>query len=385
MYDPFDPTTIIEPYPAYTWLRDEAPVYHNEQWDLYAISRYDDVVWALRNYEQLSSTGGVGYEMRPVPMMIALDPPDHTRLRRIVQREFVPKAIDRWEVQIAALADALLEHFLEAGEGDWAHDIAYPFPVQVIADMLGVPAADREQFKAWSDIVLDLLAAGPIPGAERDAMEQAALDFSEYLFGQVNIRREQPADDLLGLLLNPRSGEVLTNFELVAFAMLILVAGHETTTNLLSSMVWLLATHPDQWDALRADRSLVPNAVEEIVRYESPIQGFFRHTLSEVERGGVSIPEGKKVLVLYGSANRDPRHFGEPDRFDVTRSVTNHVAFGAGIHLCLGAPVARLESRLLLERLLDRVERLELAGEPVRRQNPLLRGFEHLPVRVVLR
>lgn len=382
-YNPFDPATIADPYPAYQWLRNEAPVFHNAEHDIWAISRFADVYAALRDYTTYSSEQGVGSEYRPVPMLIAQDPPDHTRLRRIVQREFIPKAIASWQPKIEALVDDLVGNALEAdGPVDWVDAVATPLPVWVIMEMLGLPHEDRPQVKRWSDATMAALG-GRLDDVARGQTEAEIIAFAEYLFTHVQAERAAPSDNLMAHLLSPRSGEVLTNDELVSFVMLLTVAGNETTTNLLAGFVALMAQYPEQWDILRARPTLIANAIEEILRYESPIQGFFRTTAREVALHGETIPEGAKVMMLYASANRDEAAFAAADRFDVRREVSNHLAFGAGIHLCLGAPLARLEAVTLVRVLVERVARFELVGPGERAHNPLLRGWHRLPVRLI--
>jgi len=386
-YDPFAPEVVEDPFPYYTWLREQAPAYHCEPRGISVLSRYDDVRGALRDHESFSSTQGVGYEVRPVPMMVALDPPDHTRLRRIVQRDFTPKAISAWSGRVQGLVDDLLDSALAAGTLDWSTEVAYPLPIAVIADMLGVPPDRSADFKRWSDATLDALAA-ELPPDERAKAEAQVLEFAVYLSETVEARKRDEGEDLIHLLLQPRSGEVLSDAELISFTMLLLVAGNETTTNLIGNMVQAFVEHPDQWELLRTRPDLVPQAIEEILRYDSPIQGFFRHTTRDVTLHGETIPAGRKVMMLYGSANRDPAQFPEPDAFRVERDLVSgglatHLAFGAGIHLCLGAPVARLEATLLLQSMVERIARFEPAGAAERATNPLLRGMRHLPVRLV--
>lgn len=381
-YDPFDPAVTVNPFPYYAWLRDHAPVYHNEARGIWVLSRYDDVRAALRSHEVFSSTEGVGSERRPLPMLVAYDPPEHTRLRRIVQRDFTPTAINTtWTPTVAALVDELVGDLIERGTADVSTTLAYPLPIAVIADILGVPRDRRDQFKRWSDEVMAALGGGL--DAETSArVETAILEFAEYCYGVIKKRRHQPGDDLISLLVSPRGGELLTEDELVSFVVLLLVAGNETTTNLIGNMILAFCRNPEQWAALRARPELVPNAMEEILRYDPPVQGFFRNTTQPYELHGSTIPAGEKVMMLYGSANHDPTVFPDPERFDVTRAASVHLAFGAGIHVCLGAPLARLEGTLLLRRLVERVELFELAGDVVRPHNPLLRGVAHLPVTV---
>jgi cytochrome P450 len=383
VYDPFDPRTIDDPYAAYAWLRSNAPAYRNPDHNIWVLSRFADVNAALRDYETYSSEQGVGSDYRPVPMMIANDPPEHARLRRIVQRDFVPKAIEHWRPRIEVLVDELLGRALASdGPVDWIDQVAMPLPVWVIADMLGVPRGDRDAIKAWSDDTLTALG-GRLDLETSARVETNILRFTEYLYGQINGHRATPSDDLISTMLAPRSGEVLTDDELVSFAALLVVAGNETTTNLFGSFVQLMIEYPEQWETLRARPDLIPNAVEETLRFESPIQGFFRTTTREVALHGETIPTNAKVMMLYGAANRDDAAFAGAGRFDVRREVSNHLAFGSGIHLCLGAPVARLEATVLIRALIDRVERFEPVGEMERTSNPLLRGVRRLPVRLI--
>lgn len=381
-FNPYDPAVIENPYPHYAWLRAEAPVYHNEEHDIWALSRYADVAAALRDYSTYSSEQGVGADYRPVPMMIANDPPEHARLRRFVQREFTPSAVASWQDRIAGIADELLSAALDGETTDWAQDVALPLPVYVITEMLGMPASDRADIKRWSSDVLVALA-GHMDSDTIVSIETELLVFAQYISDQVDARRNSPAQDLLSLLLLPNAGEILTHDELVSFVVLLLVAGNETTSNLLAHFAQLMVEHPDQWEILRNNRELVPNAIEEALRYESPIQGFFRTTTQPVALHGQDIPENAKVMMLYASANRDSAQFVDADRFDVRRPIGNHVAFGNGIHLCLGAPIARLEATVLILKMLDRIAGFEAAGTAVRTVNPLLRGYSSLPIRVI--
>jgi cytochrome P450 len=257
--------------------------------------------------------------------------------------------------------------------------VAHPIPIAVIADMLDVPTDRRADFKRWSDDTIDALGAG-LDAEASMRVEISIIEFAQYFVGVIAERRLAPGKDLLSLLVDPANGETLSDGDLVSFAILLLVAGNETTTNLIGNMVHALATNPDQWTRLQRDPSLIPAAVEEALRFDSPIQGFFRNTVVDVELHGVTIPADEKVMVLFGAANRDERKYPEPDRFLVDRGPMDHVAFGAGIHLCLGAPLARLEGTRFLERLVERVDRIELAGPIERTANPLLRGVHRLPV-----
>ena len=386
-YDPFDPAIIAEPYGHYAFLRDRAPCHRVERRDIYVLSRYEDVRAALANTHVFSSTEGVGFERRPVPMMIAQDPPQHTRLRRIVAGRFTPRALAQWNARIQTIASELFDPLVGAGTVDFASELAAPFPVQVIAEMMDVPVERRADFKRWSDnTVVALSGAVGHTYAERAQVEAAILEFGMY-FDEV-IRERAPyaaeRDDLVSLLLSPNDdGEQLDAMEIISFCVLLLVAGNETTTNLIGNTVDHFARHPEDWERVRRDPTLVRSAIEESLRYDAPIQGFFRNTRQAVEIAGRLIPRGEKVMLLYAAANRDPRKYDDPDVFRIDRNPTDHIAFGFGPHTCLGAHLARMEARILFERAASKVARFELAGPTKRTNNPLLRGFEHLPVRLV--
>jgi cytochrome P450 len=385
--DPFRPEVIEDPYPYYTRLRREAPCYYVKQRDVWVLSRYADIAAALRDPRVFSSSQGVGYERRPVPMMIAYDPPQHTRLRRIVAGQFTPRQAAKLAPRIEQIVDDLLTPLIDAGVVDLVECLSGPFPVTVIAEMMGIPADRRRDFKRWSDDTVTALGgAVDLSPEERMKVEASIGEFAMYFRSIIAERRERDdgeSDDLISLLLRPsRDGEVLQEMEIVSFCVLLLVAGNETTTNLISNAVVALLENPDQWQEARRLEHGVEALVEEALRYDSPIQGFFRNTLSEVEVAGVTIPAGAKVMVLYGSANRDASRFPDPDAFRVERHPEDHLAFGWGPHTCLGAHVARLEARTLARAFLERVGAVRLEGVPERTQNPLLRGFESLPVAI---
>ncbi|MDH5675814.1 MAG: cytochrome P450 [Myxococcales bacterium] len=385
-YDPFDPAVIGDPYPHYRWLREQAPCHYNAERDIYVLSRYADVRAALSNFELFSSTEGVGYERRPVPMMIAYDPPEHTRLRRIVAGRFTPRALAQWHERIEAIAADMVARAVEAGEVDLVEALAGPFPVQVIAEMMDIPMERRADFKRWSDNTVEALG-GAVDASpeERAKVEMTIMEFAMYFAEVLRERRPEAADrdDLISLLIRPSDdGEALADHEIISFCVLLLVAGNETTTNLISNTAHHLMRLPDHWQRVVEDPSLIGPLIEEGLRYDAPIQGFFRNTLAETTVAGVTIPRGAKVFLLYGAANRDPAQFPEPDRFRVERNPLEHIAFGFGPHTCLGAHLARLEARILTRHMLERVTCMKPAGEAVRTQNPLLRGMESLPVKI---
>jgi cytochrome P450 len=319
-------------------------------------------------------------------MILTMDQPDHTRLRRIVSRDFTPAAVRRWRPIVESYVRAAIDEALELPVIDLVERLALPLPIQVIAEVIGVPPSDHADFKRWSDGIVEGFKLGDQPAVDDAAVGQVLLASSElhaYVTAGVAERRASPRDDLFSKLLEPRDGEVLTESELFWFFLLLLVAGNETTTNLLGNLALALIEHPGEWERLRARPDLVPSAVEEGLRYGAPIQGFFRTAVRPVEVRDVEIPERARVLLLFAAANRDPRRYARPDVFDVARNPADHIAFGSGIHSCLGAALARLETAVVLEQLTSRVARVELAGEVVRTANPTLRGVVELPVRLV--
>ncbi|MEX2238758.1 MAG: cytochrome P450 [Dehalococcoidia bacterium] len=378
-YDPFAAEVKEDPYPYYEWLRREAPVYHNERLDIWALSRHRDVNAALRNHEVFSSAQGVGPERVNVPMMITKDPPDHTRLRALVNRAFTPRMVAQMEPRIREILRHLLDAAVEHGSFDLVQQVAEPLPVIVIAEMLGVEASQRKAFKRWSDATIGILGAD----ASFDLSEYMAAwqEFKTYFSEKIEERRADPKDDLMSRLVAPDGDDALTRSEILNFNLLLLVAGNETTTNLITNGALALLENMDEATKLREDPGLVNSAVEECLRYDSPIQGSFRTTTRDFEIDGVTIPADSKVMLIYGSANRDPEQFDEPERFKVDREPNGHIAFAAGIHYCLGAALARLEARLLLEEVLARMKNIRLGEGPrVRMDNPLVRGLKTLPL-----
>jgi cytochrome P450 len=273
---------------------------------------------------------------------------------------------------------------IERGTVDIVDTLAAPFPVAVIADVLGVPRADHAQFRRWSDAIVEGLAVADPSDMERATRcVEGITQLQLYLTALVDERRQQGGEDMLAKLSRPREDGALTPNELFWFCLLLLVAGNETTTNLIGNLMLTLLQHPGQWDVLRARPDLVAGAVEESVRRDAPIQGLFRTAVEPYATRRGEIPAGGRVLLLFGAANRDPDHYDDPDRFDPERGAADHLGFGSGIHLCLGAHLARLEGRAVFTALLERVSRVEPAGDAVRGTNPALRGLAHLPMRLV--
>lgn len=380
--DLFEPAFQENPYPFYETLRAEAPVYREPRFGGYLLSRYDDVYEALRDHGTYSSARGLSPRQPTTSRMganltiVTSDPPRHTHLRQLVNKAFTPRVVELLRPRI----EALCAEFLDAVPGpefDFVGALSYPLPMVVIAELLGVPAEDREQFKRWSDALV-----GTFENAELSFREDAAEMFL-YFTNAYAARRTGPREDLLTALVEAEiDGERLNDIELLSFAMILLVAGNETTTNLLGNFANIAAARPDLWQSLRADRSLVRPAIEETLRIDSPVQLLGRGTTRAVELHGMTIPENARVLLAFGSANRDPDAWAAPDDFRLDRELGKHVAFGHGIHYCLGSPLARLEAEIAINALLDRFDAFELAGTPQRLHSTVIHGFERLPVSV---
>jgi cytochrome P450 len=385
-YSPFDPEVIADPYPVYHDLRDHAPVHWSPEASSWVLSRYDDVCAALTDPVTYSSASGIfptppGVDMTELflPMLIMSDPPRHTQLRQLVSRAFTPRRIAGLELSIQTLVDDLLNHIPDAGAWDFVSGFAGPLPAIVIADMLGVPREDRDQFRTWSTTLIE---SNPIRGEFGPGLAAAAALY-EYFAGFLTERRAHPRDDLMTALVHAEvDGEHLSEEELLGFCLLLLVAGHETTTNLLSNSAVLLAHHPESRQQLADNPDLMPAAVEELLRYDSPVQGLARTLTRPVNLHGQRMQTGDTALLLFGSANRDDHAFSDADRFDIQRHPERQVAFGRGIHFCLGAALARLETRAALGALLDTPTFGWEADLPAakRLHSGPIRGFATLPV-----
>jgi len=392
-FNPFLPEVHADPYPLYHRLRAEDPVHRTIQ-GLWLLTRHADVVAVLRDprmsrdprrsaqYRLLREAGGDDPFEDGAPSMLFDEPTHHTRLRTLVNKAFTPAAIGRLAGRVSELVDRLLDRAAETGEMDIVDDLAYPLPVTVICELFGVPPADRARFRAWSGALVHLLD----PLVATDVLERALEARSAlrgYLHELVADRRAHPGSDLLTALIAAEAeGQRLSEAELISMCVLLLIAGHETTVNLISNGTLALLRHPVELARLAADPSLAPSAVEELLRYDSPVQLTSRHALADVEIGGRLVREGETVIAGLGAANRDPAAFADPDQLDLGRAPNRHVAFGGGIHFCLGAPLARMEARIALTALLGRVPGLALGnGEPALRDTVTLRGLASLPVR----
>ena len=384
LYDPYSHELHDNPYPVYRTLRDEHPLYYCEARDIWVLSRFEDVWEAVHDQASFSSAQGVFPGMgeynpeQMLPVMIMMDPPRHTQLRRLVNRAFTRRRIADREPAIRGIARGLVEALADAGTGDLVEDLAKPLPSIVIADLLGVPREDRKAFRQWSDQMIQDNPDDPAVAAR--AMEGAA-SLLAYFADLIAERRRSPRDDLLTALITAEvDGEHLSEEELFGMCVLLLVAGNETTTNLVSNAAVLFAQNPGQWRAIVADPSLLPGAVEECLRVDSPVQALARTLTRPVVRHDRTMNEGDKVLLVYGSANRDEREFSEPDTFDIERTIDRQLAFGHGIHFCLGAPLARLEAQIAYSELLRRSPEWAVTGAPERMHSGPIRGLLRLPV-----
>jgi len=374
-----------DPFPAFRRLRAEAPVHWHDTPGFWAITRYDDVMGVSRDPATFCSSRGVllsdiGRPMLPRESIIFIDPPDHAKYRKLVQPAFSPGRMRSLESQIRETARTLIGDMLDAAAAgapvDFVDRFAVHLPLRVIEHMLGVPAVDRERFRMWSDAIIDA-ATEQTP----ENMVQAAELFG-YFGGVIAERRERPGDDVISTLVHSTiDGQQLEEFDLLSFCMTLLVAGNETTRNLLSHGMLALATHPEQRRALTADPDRLPRAVEEMLRWGSPVASFMRTATRDTKLRGVPIHEGDRVLLLYAAANRDEAVFGpDADDFRADREASGQIAFGYGEHFCLGSALARLEGRIAFEELLRAIGDAALAGDVARLRSVSIRGIVHLPL-----
>jgi len=362
---------------AYAWMREHAPVHHDDANDLWGVATYSGVMAVGRDPATFSSAGGSRPDTGPMPWMIDMDAPDHLKRRKLVSRGFTPARVRGTREHLGEICDDLIDRVCEQGECDFVRDLAAPLPMVVIGDMLGIPAVDRDALLRWSDDMLKSLNGDP------ESLAAAASAFGEYdryARAMITARRERRTDDLVSVLVHAEvDGAHLTDDEIVMESLLLLVGGDETTRHVTIGGMEQLLAQPDVKARLTADADLLPNAVEEMLRWVTPIKNMARTTTRAVELGGVRLPEGAKLVVLYESANFDDTQFDAPDVFDIERAPNDHLAFGFGAHFCLGASLARLELEVMFERLLRRLPELELAtDEPV---HHAINGVGEMPVR----
>jgi len=397
-FDPSDPTFVADPYPIYRRLRDDHPVLWNPETRQWLISRHADVNRLLRDrrlgrsYLHEATHAEMGQPEPPAwhaPFhelndagILDLEPPDHTRLRRLVLRAFTPRTVEAMRGRIQTIVDGLIDDFAGAGEVDLIADFVEPLPVTVIADLLGIPEADRHLLRPWSADICLMYELNPPEASARKAV-RASVAFGAYLRELLADRRAHPGDDLISALAAVvDDGDTLTETELIATCVLLLNAGHEASVNGAGNGWWTLFRHPEALARLRADPELMPSAIEELLRFDTPLSLFERWVLEPIEVDGVSIPRGGEVALLFGSANRDAAAFDQVDELDLARDPNPYLSFGAGIHYCLGAPLARLELGIAFETLLRRVPNMELVEAPAWKPRFVLRGLQELRVRV---
>ena len=370
-----------DPHPHLRWMRENAPVYWDAAGEVWGIARYEDVLAVSRDPPTWRTSGGIRPDSPAMSYMIDMDDPDHRKRRALVNKGFTPRRVQEREPRIREISIDLLERARARGRFDFVRDVAAWLPLVVIGDMLGVDPADHARLLAWSEAMV--LGTG---ATTLERMQDAAQAFEEYVAYQRRVladRRVRPRDDLVSILVHAEvDGERLSDDELLMETLLLLIGGDETTRHVLSGGMYQLLLHPAQRDALARDFGKIPTAVEEMLRWVSPIQNMARTAAHDVWLRGQQIRAGQKALLLYPSANRDAAVFVDPFRFDVTRTPNEHVAFGIGAHFCLGANLARLELRVLLEEALPRLAGLELASSdpPPLRASNFISGLESLPV-----
>lgn len=379
-FNPYAHEVHDDPFPYYRRLRDEAPAYHNVDLGFYALSRHADVLDALHDHDTFCNRHGITLEEKnPLPMMLTMDPPEHTVMRRVVSRVFTPRRIAELEPHIRELSAKHLDAIDDPRHFDLIADYSGRLPMDVISAMLGVPDEDQQTLRAWSDALIEREEGTP---DVTPAGVEGAINLYRYFAAHIARLRQAPGDDLVsGLLVTEVDGARLTDDEVIGFCFLLVIAGNETTTKLIGNACYWLWRFPDQRAILLADPSRTADAVEETLRYEGSTQVMARTTTRDVERHGVVIPADTKVLLLLGSANRDERFWDRPDEFDVGREAKGHLAFGHGIHVCLGAALARLETRIALEHLLERLGPYDIdpAGL-VRVHSGNVRGYARMPI-----
>lgn len=388
--DPLSSQFIADPYPFYDHLRAARPILFDAGWKLWFFSAYEDIAALLRDRRLGRDLEGAPKPDPRTPFgwlhansLMEKEPPDHTRLRGLVNKAFTPARVEALRPLIEQTAQILLDGVIQRGEMDLLAEFAEPLPVLVIADLLGVPQEARHQLRPWSNQIVAMYELAPSAEDERRA-NRAVSEFAAFLRRLAAERKLQPQDDLISALVAAEEqGSRLSEDELIATCILLLNAGHEATVNAIANGMLALFRHPDQYDLLRRQPEWLKTAVEEMLRYDTPLQLFRRWVREDLEYKGFRLTRGEQVALLYGAGNRDPARFPDPHRFDITRSDNPHLTFGLGIHYCVGAPLARLEMQVAVQTLLERLPNLRLADEAVLeyRPNYVIRGLKALPVR----
>jgi cytochrome P450 len=395
-FAPEDLGFIADPYPVYAQMRERAPIWYHEPTDHWLVSRHVDVNALLRDrrfgrtYHHVSTHAEMGRPEEPTwhgPFwhlirngILDMEPPDHTRVRSLVSKAFTPKMVEGMRNSVQAMMDALVADVADGGAFDLIATLAEPLPVAVIAELLGVPQDDRHLLRPWSADICGMYELNPSEETARTAV-RACVEFSDYLRVLSRERRQEPRGDLISALAHVvADDERLTEDELIGTCVLLLNAGHEATVNVTGNGWWSLFRNPEQLARLRADPTLVPRAIEELMRWDTPLQMFERWVLEDADICGARVPKGAELGLLFGSSNRDPDVFDRPDQLDVGREPNPHVSFGAGVHFCLGAPLARLELETSFSTVLRRLPTLTLLEEPTWKPNYIIRGLRELRV-----
>ena len=391
---------FAEPFPVYDQLRERVPIYWCTKWNAWLVTRQADINKLIRDTGTLSNTKRHTMLLRQLPEeqrrelgplqrhfegqgLINSDPPRHTRLRRLSNKAFTPSLIEKMRGRIDGIVEDLVAAIDPSQTFDLVKELAFPLPTIVIAEMLGAPRADRDRFQVWSEAITAFSQAGKIVFEKALTAQQSIVELTEYFGDLIQKRRAQPEDDLISLMTSVRDeGDGFTDDELFDTCVTLLIAGHETTTSLIANGILQLLLHPDQLASLRENPSLVKSAVEEVLRHQSPVLAMHRRVTQDLEYKGTTFAEGELVYFVLASANRDPEFYSNPHQFDISRSLKDnkHLAFGAGNHFCLGAPLSRLEGELAFNSLLKRFPDLALAGDPHWKSNVMVRFLEHLPL-----
>ena len=397
IYDPRDPETIANPFPALKRLQEQEPLHWSDSLGGWVVTRYDDCRLVTLDerfsadkmrpfFEHLSAERRA--KVKELEWSVGLwavfqDPPGHTRLRRLLNRGFTSRAVESMAPRIHAIVHELIDAVIDQGEMDFVRDFAYPLPASVIMEMLGVPRSELDNFKLWSDDLALFVGSALVTADKYDRAETATIAMSDCFRQLLRERRRRPRDDMMSALLQAEeTGNMLSEEELIATCILLLFAGHETTANLLGTGLYYLLAYPDQQQRLRAEPNLAEAAVEEILRYDGPTGTIVRIALPAVDVHAQTIAASDRVFAMLNAANRDPRAFDDPDRFDIARAPNRQVTFGHGIHFCLGAPLARLEGKIALPAILERLGDIEQTTDRLRWSDTLvLRGLKSLPIR----
>ena len=396
-YNPAIPEVQKDPYPLYKRLREEDPVHWSEALDAWVLTRYDDVVAVLRDsrfsadrrgarnryaQEAMAAAEEHGGPVARANTLLTSDPPDHTRMRLLISKAFLPRAVEKLRPHIQEITDELLDAVQEPGRLDILLDIAHPLPTIVIAELMGVSTGDRAQFKRWSDDIVATLGGGLTAPNLLERAAQSGRELSDYFRDVIADRRREPKEDLVSVLVAATDqGDVLSEAQLVATCVVALIAGNETTRNLIGNGMLALLRNPDQLEKLWHDPSLGESAVEELLRYAGPVQCTSRVATEDVEIDGKAVEKGQVVFTMLAAANRDPAHFSDPEKLDITRKDNHHVAFGSGIHSCLGQPLARLEAQIAFSTMARRIPNPRPASDELEwGPSFILRGLKSLPI-----